>query len=377
MRYLVYIVLVVMTGLMGEGCRKPYDLPIVIGAQSSLVVEGTVVAGAGYSTKIRLSQLGTVEQSNTPIPVSRAQVRVVSGNGNSWLLPEKEFGVYEAYLDLPVNLTYQLTIQTTNGKLYESPLQAVVQTPEIDSVTWSYDQVNLEIFAHTHDTKNSTRYYRWEYDETWESRAWYETYFDFQNGSIITRPTGDQIFSCWKQDVSKGVIIGNSLSLSEDVISYQPVALIPRPSEKAYVRYSLLLRQIGLTKEAYNFWNLLKKNTELTGTLFDPQPSVLPTNVRCLNDTASKVIGFVSVATVSEKRMFVRNSQLPLWPYRNENLGCTATELSKYSAEQFLANHPDFLPAYYVTAGGNYGVAERKCVDCRLQGGTNRKPDYW
>jgi hypothetical protein len=371
-----FIILNVSIGLFSS-CRKPYDLNVSGGDPGILVVEGTILVGSNQDNVFKLSRLNDLAAIVSETAVTNARVEIVSGNGNRWVVNEVSPGTYRSILNLNSGSTYQLLIQTSDGLQYSSEVQKVVRTPEIDSLSWRQEGDIVNMYAHTHDATNSTRYYRWSYEETWESHAWYETYFDFVNGIIIARPPGDQIYSCWKNASSNNVIVGSSTSLKDDVISYQPVTSLTKPSEKLYVRYSVLVRQIGLTSDAYDFWSLLKKNTELTGTLFDPQPSTLPTNLKCTTNPGKKVIGYVSAATVSEKRLFIRNSEVSLWPYRNESTSCPAIEKSKSQAEIFLSNNPDYLPAYYVTAGGNYGVAERKCVDCRYSGGTNVKPVFW
>jgi hypothetical protein len=373
MRILLSIFTVII--LLGS-CKKEFSLPDTVADGSILVVEGDVLVGSNTENTFLLSRLKDLNKSDS-FPETKARVEIVSAAGQKWLLPENKPGVYTAALSLPGLQSYFLKIQTADGKIYESMPQQVISTPEIDSVTWVQQDSEVRFSVHTHDPSNKTRYYRWNYRETWESHAWYETYFDFVNGFIVTRPPGDQIYACWKTEEANSIIIANSNSLSEDVISYQPVTTVVKPSEKMFVRYSILVRQLGLSKEAYDFWNILRKNTELTGTLFDPQPSNLPTNLKCTNDPSRTVIGFVSVGKLTEKRIFILHSALIGWPYRNESLGCTATERSKAQSEEFLRNNPGFLPAYFVTAGGGYGVARKECVDCRLGGGTNEKPLFW
>jgi hypothetical protein len=357
-------------------CKKEFSLPDTAADSSVLVVEGDILVGNNMENTFLLSRLKNLKGSDS-IPETKAKVEIISGNGQKWQLAEKRAGLYSSPLTLPISQKYYLKIQTVDGKIYESNADQVIATPEIDSVTWRQEDAEVKFSVHTHDATNKTRYYRWNYRETWETHAWYETYFDFINGAIVTRPPGDQIYACWKTEDANSIIIANSNSLSEDIISYQPVTTVSKPSEKMFVRYSLLVRQLGISKEAYEFWNILKKNTELTGTLFDPQPSNLPTNLKCTNDPERMVIGFVSVGKLTEKRIFLLHSALTGWPYRDESLGCTATERSRSQSEEFLRNNPGFLPAYFVTAGGGFGVARKECVDCRLGGGTNEKPAFW
>jgi hypothetical protein len=367
---------IVMVGLIYFGCTKPLELPDTKPNATILVVEGDVIAGNNAENTFYLSRLKTL-QGKDSIPELNALIEIVSKDGTRWQVKQVGKGTYKSTLNIPTDKGISLRIQTVDGKVYETPYQTPLVTPAIDSVT--YQQVNegMKVFAHTHDPKNNTRYYRWTYEETWERHAWFETYHDYINGSIVDRPASNQIFACWKTAIAPTIILDNSTSLSNDVISYKNITTIPYLSEKLYVRYSILVRQIALSKEAYEFWSILRKNTELTGTLFDPQPSQLSTNITCTNDPSRSAIGYVSVGTIAEKRIFVMNSAMNLWPSKNPDDACESVELpSKTAAENFLKNYPTYTVAYLITQGG-FGVAMKQCVDCRFNGGTTQKPIFW
>ncbi len=363
-------------GLIYVGCTKPLELPDTKPNATILVVEGDIIAGNNADNTFYLSRLKTL-QGKDSIPELNAVIEILSKDGTKWQVKQFGKGTYKSTLNIPTDKGLSLRIQTTDGKVYETPYQTPIITPAIDSITYKQVAEGMKVYAHAHDAKNNTRYYRWTFQETWERHAWYETYYDFVNGKIIARPVGDQIFACWKTAIAPTIVIDNSTALSNDVISYKNITTIPFPSEKLFVRYSILVKQIGLTKEAYEFWNVLRKNTELTGTLFDPQPSQLSTNITCTNDPTRSAIGYVSVGTISEKRLFVMNSSMNLWPSQNPDDICEPVEVpSAAAAETFLKNYPSYAVAYIITQGG-YGLAMKPCVDCRFSGGTIVKPSFW
>ncbi|ULQ51306.1 DUF4249 domain-containing protein [Flavihumibacter fluvii] len=364
------------------GCKKPFDAPAGALDNSILVVEGTIAVGENAENTFKLSRLSPIESSTAGIPEFNAAVIIVSSTGTTWPLLQEFNGTYRSTLTLPAGDRYKVLIQTERGDQYESALQDVVHTPEIDSITWEQpDELNL--FVHTHDPSNATRYYRWEYEETWEYHSWYEATLKFENGSIVSRPMEEQVFTCWKKDSSKNIHIANSIALQDDVISYQPLNTLtktfPLDQNKLSVRYSILVKQLGLSKEAYNFWDILKKNTELTGTLFDPQPSRMPTNITCINEPAREVIGYVSVGQVSEKRIFIRNSELSSWPVIDDTDNCPRLSKTVAEAEAFILADPFNGPVTYVERTQNQYVyiSSRSCYDCTLRGGNTAKPSYW
>ena len=367
----IFMICVIFTN-----CKKPFEAPEGVVDETVLVVDGTIAVGNGAGNIFKLSGLKTVQSNNSNPPEEKAKVSIVSSAGTSWLLNETSPGTYQAVLNLPEKGSYKLLIETVKGKKFESTLEAAIATPAIDSITWKQPE-GLDLYVHAHDPTNNTRYYRWEFIETFERHAWIQSELDFVNGQVISRPFGDQIYTCWKNDSSKNIIINNTVSLSDDVVSYQPLTSMFKSNDKLSVRYSILVKQIGLSKEAYNFWNILKKNTELTGSLFDPQPSKMPSNIRCINDETKKVVGYVSVARISEKRIFIKNSELNVWPPINEAESCPVIAKKPVDAIAMLKKDPSLLPAYFETLSGQLAIASKFCVDCRLTKGSNVKPLFW
>jgi hypothetical protein len=371
--------IILLIALLLQGCTKSFELPSKEIINPILVVEGDIKTGELVENSIKLSRTKALFEVND-IPETNSLVEIQVQNGPRYVLRHRGNGVYSEKLQLPASTPASLRIQTADGKIYETPFQKPVETPDIDSITWKQGAgfgADVNIFIHTRDPKNKTRNYKWSYTETWERRAWYESLFEFRNGEIVYRAAGDQISTCWQTKEGSTFEIANTNDLQDDVVSFKPIFTIPFATERIYVRYSMLVRQIGLSPEAYTYWETLKKNTELRGTLFDPQPSRLTTNITCTNDKSKEVIGFISVGRVAEKRLFIMNSAVNLWPSRNQLEACDAFEFPKFQAERFLSQNQNYLPAYFVTAGGGYGVAIKQCVDCRLGGGVNIKPDFW
>ncbi|HSF44985.1 MAG TPA: DUF4249 domain-containing protein, partial [Chitinophagaceae bacterium] len=342
-----------------------------------LVVEGMIAVGDSAENKFLLSRLKPLDDTTLNDPETRAQVLVESSAGGSWVLPETNPGTYSAVNNIPTNANYRLRITASNGKSYETPFMKPVNTPPIDSVTWLQPD-NLTIYVHSFDPSGTTRYYRWDYAETWEYRSYYNPEVEYVNGSIVLIPPSRQIYSCWRFRNSNTINIHNTTALSEDRVSYFPLKTITNGAEEGSARYSILVRQMGLTKEAYEFWSILKKNTELTGSLFDPQPSQLPSNITCVSDPAERVVGYVCAGKQELRRMFVTYSELTTddtkWPVFKDDDLCRADSTGGTAR---MDQDPNYVPAFFYGSPGVLAIAKKICVDCREQGGTNSKPLYW
>lgn len=355
-------------------CKKPFNPPPGKVNTDILIIDGTI--GVGNQTKniFTLSRLNTIANNQYRIPELNAQLNIVSEDGNKWPIVEVGNGYYQATTNLPENATYKLEIKTNDGSVYESAFEKALISPPIDSVTWKLDN-DLNIYVHTRDRNNNTRFYRWDFIETYERHSWYESTLEFINDQIVTRK--DQIYSCWTQDSSRSILIQNTNTLSEDAVSYQLLTTIKKPKDKLSVKYSILVKQFALTKEAYQFWDILKKNTELTGTLFDPQPSMLPSNIKCISNPTQKTVGYISVCKIQEKRIFIKNSELVFWPLVNEAENCPVISDVPSKVIEILKRDNSYMPAYFETLSGKLAIAKKYCVDCRIEKGSNIKPTFW
>jgi len=185
------------------------------------------------------------------------------------------------------------------------------------------------------------------------------------------------IYKCWSSLSSTSIILGSSEKLSTDRI-YLPVHFIDPGSEKLSVLYSLNLKQYALSQDAYLFMQKIKKNTEQVGTLFDPQPSQISGNFKCLTDPNESVIGFVEVTEEQTKRIFIYNNQVPGWGY---GTACIQAVISN-NLDAMNKDGGDLYPTVPLTLGpfGEvvtfYAANMQSCMDCTTRG-VNRKPAFW
>jgi hypothetical protein len=358
-------------------CKEQYPLPTETSNLNMLVVEGYLNSGPG-PTIVRLSRTSNPNEITNFVAESRAQVFVQGEDNTNFVLTGNNSGEYtNTQLKLAGNQKYRLKIITANGKEYLSDFVPVLSTPAIDSVHWKRDNVGVQFLVSTHDPQNKTWYYRWEYDETWEIHSYFISNYVYRDPNVVPRPDPFAFYFCWKYDASKAVLINSSARLSQDVISGQPLINVQSGHEKISVRYSIRVKQYALTKEAYQFWEIMKKNTEQVGTLFDPQPSQLLSNIRSVNDPDhEQVIGFVSAGTISEKRIFVKESEVRPWAYRRD---CEQINVTRDSFRFYFSNQA-FIPLdeWYNDMGrlAGYTGGERSCVDCTLAG-SPVKPAFW
>ncbi len=363
------------------GCKKPYEPGAVTGNNTYLVVDGVINTGANAITMIKLSRSRSLGDSVTiSNPELQAQVVIEADAGSLYSLTQQ--GSDGTYQTGPLNLgtasKYRLKIITHNGSSYVSDFVVAKAAPAIDSVTWKQDK-GVKMFVHAHDPQNKTIYYRWDFVETWLYRAANQAMLGVTNRRIFYRDTTTQVYNCWGTENSTNIITASTAALSQDIVSYAPLNFLADSTEKLNIRYSINVKQYALTPEAYQYWEILKKATQETGTMFDPQPSQLPGNIRCTTNPNEPVIGFISATSVAEKRIFIDNNQLINWRYTDPKNSICVQVVALQDPNDYLHYtyfDTTYSPFYFITPG-QLAVLKTYCLDCTRRGGTNIKPNFW
>jgi len=392
MKQLLYSILI----LFSTGCVQEYIPPVKPSGSSWLVMDGSLNSGPG---PVSLTLSRTTNLDTTAQQYERGATIIVQGDDSStYILAESSPGTYTANdLNLNSNKKYRLKINTSNGDVYASDFVPVIPNPPLDSIDYQLNGEGLQIFVNTHNPQNNTRYYKWQYKETWEFHSAYLSklkyvidpepqgyVYSLKPGVVAYYPPDpydSSIFICWQSDSSTEILLGSSAALSEDLI-HLPIVTVPTGSQKLTVLYSINIIQYGWSEAGYQFLQAMKKNTENTGSVFNPLPSQLVGNIHCLSDPSKMVVGYFNVSPEQERRFFISAADVPGWNY---NMSCPlfeiqniADSIAKYGSQLHPIVAAKTKPIPFSTALEiiTFTASFPECVDCTLSG-TNIKPPYW
>ena len=375
--------------LPAASCKETYVYPYILPETGYLVIEGSVNNGHDTTTLV-LSR--TTPLNNDNLQYELGATVTIEGKDNSvYALPEKTSGHYSiSQLNLNTAVEYRLHISTGAGREYVSDFVSIRNNPPIDSISWKLEKDGVQLYMNTHDPQNNSRFYQWEYTETWQFRSAFGStikYFIIPGSpggnfySVGFRNQSDydsahQILMCWRTNLSSNLVLGSTEKLNNDVV-FLPLTFIPPGAQRLSILYSIDVKQHTWTKAGYDFLQRMKKNTEATGSVFDAQPSELNGNLRCISNPDEPVIGYFNISFLQEKRIFISRSDLTDWNY---NSGCIQIELDNKS-DVIAANGQGLMPttpAKLDPFGGiiSFYVSEPICVDCTLTG-SRKKPSFW
>lgn len=335
MKYFNKISLIFLLAFAITSCTEQYVFQNT-DFESALVVEGTITNELKNQT-IRVSQVYQLEETGPKFETG-ANVFVTDDQGNEYQFEEKDtvYASISAFKAEP-GRKYQLKIKTKEGKNYTSDEQILTTETKIDKVTATVATVEgqrgVQINVDSYDPAKTSKYYRYEYVETYKIIA---PKWDFRKTVLVSNPdpgspTGEAIAiiprnyesqTCFSTKKSDKIILNTTNSLSEDRVHY-PVRFISNQNYIISHRYSIFVKQYVQNLAAYTFYKTLNDLSTSGNILTPKQPGFFYGNIKSVENPTEKVIGFFEVSSVSSERIYFNYADLfpnePLPPYYESN----------------------------------------------------------
>ena len=319
--------------LLTTSCTEPYALQ-TDAFEDVIVIEATITNEL-KKQEIKISKSIPLEQTSPKFEAG-ATVYLKDNLGNQYNFSESNESYFsDAVFQAVPNTTYQLFVTTKLGKSYTSspetlttvsPLQEVV--PE---VVVKEGAKGVQIVAKSFDPTNTSKYYRYEYEETYKVIAplWlnvrakatpFNPLGEIIPGTIELIPRTEEARICYSSKKNTNIILSNTSQLSEDRVAF-PIRFI---SNKDYIimhRYSILVKQYVQNLASHTYYQTLKKISNTNNLLSQNQPGLIASNIKATSNINEKVLGYFSVNSYSEKRIFFNfqeiftNDAFPKYPY--------------------------------------------------------------
>lgn len=381
-------------------CVEEYDVQTEV-FESALVVEAIITDEDKHHT-ITLSRTYRFEEDG-PVPETNAQVKVVSNDGNEYLFIENPDGKYISELSFSAdqNETYFLEIITSDGRTYKSYEAQISQQSHIDNLVFERNfnengEEGVSVLIDTYDPTGESKYYRFEYEETYKIIAPNWTSLDLVIGDTSmdeplfmfeNRPIEELI--CYQTNKLNTINIVNTNDYFEDRLEGYRVHFVNRNNYIISHRYSALVRMYVQSREAYVFYKTLKEFSDSESIFSQSQTGFFEGNVFSTTNSSENVIGFFDVSSVDEQRIYFNYEDLfaeeVLPPYQNS---CT---LIAAPADVAPAPGASIPLVTYLQSGdwkylrfnddiegeeGPYDLILRPCGDCTALG-NSEAPDFW
>lgn len=345
------------------------------------VIDGDIIVGGFTKIKLGFTETLLGETKDLPTGITIA-VESEEGEYIYGALADDVENLFEIDTrELKTDGSYRLCVSVPGRGEYVSKFKQVVLTPPIDTITWSmsHDSSYVDIEVSTHTDGDETLYCKWNYDENWESPSYYQPSlrYDRKTERLIDLTEEEKVerSCCWSEAHSSYVLIANTERLKDNIISKFVVNKIAPTDTRVRGLYSINIVQRALDKEAYSYWAELQRNMQSTGGIFSAQPTELKGNIVSLSNPSEDVIGYISVTTTTEKRVFIDWSEIKFF-----STGCSLN-LIDAGDKIMMTNYyrQGYVPVSYSEALGEKVKAfwtVLQCADCRSYSNSSR-PEFW
>jgi len=380
---LVFIILVIV---FFTTCEESYWPELDGKYQDLLVIEGMITNNPGPYI-LQLSKSTSVDDPEYS-SFTNCEAVISDDQGNSELLSEVEPGNYYTAIDGiqgVVGRKYKITIQSPEGKTYESDFEELLEPIEIDTVfveleyrenpDFPFDIPGYQFLLNTKIGNDNVNYFLWQLEQTFEYNADYLIFFMY-NGSLHIFSDPDLYNTCWITNSVNQIFTGSSFGLSEPVLANFTLHYVSFDTREMSVRYSLLVEQFTITEKAQDYWEKVNDQNTSGGELYSRMPFQVRGNLSNINDPNEPVLGYFHAAGIDTKRIYLNRPTYPV------EMFYPVCELNWADYEEygwmFVSNDPRDWPRYVtMNSGGQRAVPTPVCVDCRESGGTIEKPDFW
>lgn len=372
------MILILIIGIL-QSCRDPFEPDLSPQSVDFLVVEGYIEVSG--ESQISLGRTSPINSNTAPILEEGARV-FLSDNLNLWDFEEKGNGQYTLNGNFDPTKEYTLSIWLKNGKQYTSDPMIPIISPEIEELAFVQDNDGVEIYISTKGEQEK-QYFMWSYEEHWIFNSGVRSFLIYEEGSIRIRNEDERVDRCWKDNINPKIVLQDAARFEDNRILQRELIRIPPRSEKLTNRYSVLVKQRAIDQDAFNFWEILRKNSDDIGGIFSPLPSLITGNIQNTEDSSEKVIGFISMGKSSNKRLYINASEVFPWPVfipeyeycqiLQDTIPPTATAIRDAFNNGVVVPAIDIWDGIFLIG---YRGADYRCVDCTLRG-TNVRPEFW
>lgn len=395
-----HIIYLALISFLVSSCIEPINLETNT-FEEAIVIEA-LITNELKNHEIKITKTFRLE-GTTPTTVSNAQVEITDASNVVYNFQEREPGIYvsESIFAASADNTYQLSVRTSSGETYLSNPTALTNETQIDDINVVAEAndsgtLGASIYVNSFDPSGNSRYYRYEFEETYKIIAPRWSNFDaviITQDSVSTREREQEERICYNTLFSNDIIQTETTGFSEDRVTQELVRFIPVDDFIISHRYSILVKQYVQSLESYTYFRTIKDLSNSESLLSQNQPGFISSNIFSESNPNEKVLGFFDVSSVSSKRLFFNfvdlfssNQRRPdyfvdcaLFAPQISSLNNSLIDVIEdgsliYFTNNFSNEIPPDPPL--IPGGGPFVMVIPECGDCTTIG-TNIVPDFW
>ena len=305
-------------------CIDPYEVTVEEGLQL-LTIEGIITNNPGpHAIKLtRSDTYGSVFEGLIR-PVAGATVIVRDDTGRVIFLTEdnENRGNYltPATFSGEVGRSYTLQIQLSDGKVYTSLPEKLSAVPPIDNLSYQVERIPVEgelnddsgvqFLIDLKDPADENNFYYWRNGEAVHVLQTRPDLYHEPPPSRAPAPK-DCCELCYKTEKSSNSAIFIAKDDDFNGLSTRlPAGFILDNGLRFVNTFRIDISQFSISQEAYRFLRLVKQQSELSGSVFDPPPANIRGNMISLDNPDETVLGFFMAAGEVKERIYINGADM-------------------------------------------------------------------
>ena len=364
-----------------SSCIKSF-VPDIQKYDELLVVDGQITDAPGPYT-VTLSKSSRLREKSRFVPYTNCTIELEDNVGNKVMLTEKKPGVYQTdslAIQGVAGRSYKIRIATSEGEWYESNPEVLLKGLKIQSVYGELEyksdpklvkrREGYQFYVDAETAPTTDNYILWKMESTYKFKAEYGVTYYYSNGlhPILNQ---DTVKTCYNIRQIPLICLLNTNELQQREIKRFPLNYEDNTTKALLIRYSLNVSQLTIGKEAFLYWNTIKKIEDAGGEMFTQQPFQVPNNLKSITHPDKPVLGYFMAAGLSEKRIFINPVGLTF------DLGiCSDAASIIFDPDASFGTRPFLWPVFFRGDPSRLLLLDPECVDCQTKG-VLVPPPYW
>ena len=332
--------------LFTDACVDRLEFEAGDQGEAILVVDGLITDQPGPYTVKLLRSSSVDDILNFALPFNARSVTISDDAGNSEALKNQGEGQWATSADGirgEVGRAYSLHIEGSDGTLYESTPDRMRPVAEIDSLYFQWESflpisgptVNgFRVFMDTKGAEGKESLMRWRFTGTYKVLTFPERHPFFGpctssrpdplpcSGYVLSNVTSGILLNlpevectccfCWVKDAEDKPRLTDNVIVTDGTFRKIDLGFVPFDALRfRFLKYMVRVEQMSLTREAFDFWRIIKDQKEGINSLFQPAFGKVRTNVFSSN-SSKQAVGLFYTASIRDKVLFITNADAPI-----------------------------------------------------------------
>jgi len=375
-------------------CVEPFEIKSE-SFDDFIVIEAKLTDEIKFQ-EVKLSRTFKLDYG-VPIAEENATVKIIDDEGMVHDFEEAEAGIYISKIEFKakLNVVYKLSVTTSSGRKYMSKPITMPNGDVLDFKLEAKKRINnsdpegISIYYESTGTGNeNSNYFRYEYIETYKIIApyWFGEKLVINDDGTFSQVVKDNEDGriCYGSKKSNEVILKNASEFQGNKVETFVIKFNPKGKAEIQHRYSLLVKQHLISREAYVYYETLKNFSESESLFSENQPGLVIGNLFSEDNPNETVIGFFDISKVLSKRVYFNYVDFfereSLIPYFQECVltapSINSNDMQELSFAEMLNQGLVVFYAENFGVGGPYQVIPRNCGECSQLGDIGA-PYFW